>query len=298
MQKLFEDKRAVLVVAFLALLSLVLLAGSLKGMDFRAGESLGRRNVAQPGEAVNLGELITSAAAVPFWQQVAFWVLLFVIVLLCASLLNPELRKKLILAFIRLALFALVFLYIVEKNPEVFAGLLSQLNLAGDFTIDPQASEAPAPVFQPPQVSNWFSYAVAFGLVLLAVSFIWWLNRLWVSIKASSSAREPLDELAVIARQSIGELKSGKNFENAILECYARMSSVVEKKQGLHRENAMTPTEFSARLTRAGLPREPVERLTRLFEAVRYGRQPAGQTEINEAVTSLSSILRYCGEQA
>ncbi len=285
-------------VAILALFSLVLLAGSLKGMDFRSGVPVGSPNAPKSGETFNLGELITNAAEVPFWKQVAFWALLFVMVLLCASLLNPELRKKLILAFIRLALFALVFLYIVEKNPEVFASLLSQLTLANDFAIDPQASDAPAPVFQPPQVSNWFSYAVAFGLVLLAVLCLWWLNRLWVRIKASTSAREPLDELAAIARRSIGDLKSGRNFENAILECYARMSSVVEKRQGLHRENAMTPAEFAARLTRAGLPREPVEKLTRLFESVRYGRQPAGQPEINEAVTSLSSILRYCGEDA
>jgi hypothetical protein len=298
MQKLFEDKRVVLLTAFLALLSLVLLAGSLRSMDFRPGESFGRREAATPRESLDLGELITSAAEVPFWRQVLFWVSSFVVVLLCASLLDPELRKKLIMAFVRLALFALVFLYIVEKNPEVFAGLLSQLSLVNDFAVDPQASDAPVPVFQPPQVSNWLSYAIALSFVLLALFSFWWLGRLWVRLKELTSTREPLDELAAIARQSLGDLQSGRNFENAVLECYARMSSVVDKKKGLSREHAMTPAEFAARLTRAGLPREPVEKLTRLFEGVRYGKQPAGQAEINDAMKSLTSILQYCGEQA
>jgi hypothetical protein len=297
MQKLFEDKRAVLLAAFLALVSLVLLAGSLKSIDFRPGESFGRPDAVKLNGSVDLGEMITDAAKVPLWKQVLFWVTLFVIVLLIASLLDPQQRKKLILAFIRLALFVLVFLYIVENKPEIFAGFLSQLTLGGDLATDPQAAGAPLPVFQPPQVPNWLSYAVALGFVLLGALFLWWLNRLWGRIKVLISTPEPLDELAEIARQSIGELQSGGNFENSILECYARMSSVVDKRKGLHRENAMTPAEFAARLTRAGLPREPVEKLTRLFEAARYGRQPAGQTEIDQAVTSLSSILRYCGEQ-
>lgn len=297
MQKLFEDKRVVFSIAILALISLVLLAGSLRGMDFRPGEPIGRPNTTNSNNPVDLEQMITTAAEVPFLQQVAFWVSLFIVVVLCASLLNPELRKKLILAFIRLALFALVFLYIFENNPEMFAGFFSQWELANDLTAESQTELAPLPVFEPPQVSNWFSYLVAFGTVVLAGISFWWLARLWTQIRQLTSSREPLDELAAIARQSLDELKSGRNFENAILECYARMSMVVGKRKGLHREAAMTPAEFSARLTRAGLPREPVERLTRLFEAVRYGRQSADDVQINEAVSSLGSILRYCGEE-
>jgi hypothetical protein len=298
MRKLFEDKRVVFSVAILALLSLVLLAGSLQGMDFRPGEATGRPNAANSEGALNLEQMITTAAEVPPLQQLAFWASLFIVVVLCASLLNPELRKKLILAFIRLALFVLVFLYIFENNPEMFAGFFSQLELANDLTAESQPEIPPLPVFEPPQVSNWFSYLVALGIVVLAGISFWWLARLWTRIRQSTSGRASLDELAAIARRSLDELKSGGHFENAILECYARMSMVVGKRKGLHREQAMTPAEFSARLTRAGLPREPVERLTGLFEAVRYGRQPAGDVQVNEAITSLGSILRYCGEDA
>jgi len=298
MQKLFEDKRAVLSIAILALLSLVLLTGSLRGIDFRPGEPIGRPNSAGLNAPVELEKMITTAAEVPFLQQVAFWVSLFIVVVLCASLLSPELRKRLILGFIRLALFALVFLNIVEKNPGMLDGFFNQWNLANDLAVDTQTEVAPVPVFEPPHVSNWFSYFIALVVVLLAAVSLWWFGRLWRQIREFSSTREPLDELALIAHRSLGELKSGMNFENTILECYARMSTALDKRKGLRREDAMTPGEFASRLILAGLPREPVERLTRLFEAVRYGKQPAGEAQINEAVTSLGSILHYCGEQA
>jgi hypothetical protein len=38
-----------------------------------------------------------------------------------------------------------------------------------------------------------------------------------------------------------------------------------------------------------------VKRLTRLFEAVRYGAGPTSQAEVQEAIACLKSILTYCG---
>jgi hypothetical protein len=58
----------------------------------------------------------------------------------------------------------------------------------------------------------------------------------------------------------------------------------------------MTPSEFAARLEQAGLPAEPVQRLTRLFEKVRYGGLRSTPTEAEEAVACLRDILHACGE--
>jgi hypothetical protein len=49
-------------------------------------------------------------------------------------------------------------------------------------------------------------------------------------------------------------------------------------------------------LEKAGLPREPVNRLTRLFESVRYGARTSAQSDVDEAIACLTSILKYCGE--
>jgi hypothetical protein len=56
----------------------------------------------------------------------------------------------------------------------------------------------------------------------------------------------------------------------------------------------MTPREFEARLATAGLREDHIQRLTRLFEAVRYGTQSPGKREEREAVDCLTAIVRFC----
>jgi hypothetical protein len=74
------------------------------------------------------------------------------------------------------------------------------------------------------------------------------------------------------------------------------MIDVVNTKRGLARDLAMTPSEFETYLEKAGLPTKPVSRLTRLFETVRYGLGISSQSDMDEAISCLSSILQYCGE--
>jgi hypothetical protein len=57
----------------------------------------------------------------------------------------------------------------------------------------------------------------------------------------------------------------------------------------------MTPREFERELVRAGLPALPVERLTRLFEHVRYGVHAPGPEEQHEAISSLEAIVTALG---
>jgi hypothetical protein len=53
----------------------------------------------------------------------------------------------------------------------------------------------------------------------------------------------------------------------------------------------MTPREFVRSLTAMGLPELAVQRLTRLFEDVRYGARVTGDQEEGEAIASLTAIV-------
>jgi hypothetical protein len=300
MQKVFQDKRAVLTLAVLALLSLMLLTNALHGMDFRPSQPIGGGTSEQrPGQVLDVDAILKTAAEIPFWKQVAFWAALFLMLLLITSLLSPELRKQLIHAFLRMAGSALILFYLIKQEPQLFAGFLSRISGVGEnLTLPAEVDGSPAPVFVPPQEVSWLSFAVTLGIILAVILLIWWVNRFWVRIREMNTSRESLNEIAAIARDSLNDLKVGRNYDNAIVECYDRMSEVIAKRQGLQRTHAMTPSEFSARLTRAGLPRDPIQKLTSLFESVRYGKQTAGQAEINQAMHCLTSILTYCGETA
>lgn len=297
MRKRFEDKRWGLALAFFALVSLVLLVGALQTMDFRPAQPIGSSDSnARSIDLSPVAELLTDAAEVPFWNQVIFWGGLFVIVLLISSLLSPELRKKLIKTFIRYASFTIIFLYLIKKNPDILAGLFLKLQPLGEPTNTLTGDEIPQPVFRPPQIPSLLSFFVTFGLILLGIALLWILNRWWEKQKELLSARQPLKDIADIARLSLKNIEAGEDSKDVIIQCYSRMSNVVNAKHGLQREYYMTPAEFASRLERAGLPREPVGRLTHLFESVRYGGHVSGTPEVGEAVSCLTSILKYCGE--
>ncbi len=298
MQKRFEDKRWGMVLAFLALVSLILLVGALQTMDFRPAQPIGSSDPnARAMDLSTIATMLGDAAEVPFWQQVTFWAGLFLIVLLISTLLTPELRKKLIRVFVRFASFTIIFLYIIKNNPNVLSGLFLMFPSFSELGNALPGQEIAPPVFQPPQIPPLLSLFVTFGLILLGIVLLWVLNRWWEKQKELMSVRRPLRDIADIARLSLKNIEAGQDSNDAIIQCYDRMSRVVDAKQGLQREYSMTPAEFASRLERAGLPRGPVNRLTHLFESVRYGGQVSGTPEINEAVTCLTSILKYCGEE-
>jgi hypothetical protein len=300
MEKLLERKGTVLVLAVLALLSLVLLTNALSSMDFLPSQPIGGGHAEQINhQAVNLELILKTAAEVALWKQLTFWGIWFLALLIFTSLLSPELRRKILRAFLRTAIFALLLLYLIKKQPDLFASFLGRFSgLNQDLALNPETNSSATPVFEPPQDVSWLSFAVTLGIILLAGLLIWWAGRLWTQLREAHVSRDSLNQIAAIARESLGELKAGRSYENAIIECYDRMSDVLVRRQGLKRGHTMTPSEFAADLMRAGLPRDPIQKLTGLFEAVRYGSRPAGQHEIDQAIDALTAILLYCGEAA
>lgn len=297
MRKILEDKRWRLALSFLGLVSLTLLVGAMKTLGFNPAQPVGfsRADVRSIDVAAVI-HLLDDAAQVPFWRQVTFWLGVLAIAGLISSLLSPELRKKLLRAVLRIASFALILFYVIKNNPGAISALLLMFPALAQMGEVTAGEETAPPVFQPPQIPSYMSFFVTFGLILLGIGVFIILNRWLQNQKQLASARLPLKEIADIARLSLKNIEAGQDSNDAIINCYNRMSETVSVKRGLQRERAMTPAEFVLRLERAGLPREPVIRLTRLFESVRYGRHASGAAEINEAVACLSSILKYCGD--
>lgn len=296
MRKLLEDKRWGLFLSILALISLLLLVGALRNLDFRPSQPIGSTETS--ARSINLsaiGQILMEAAEVPLWKQLIFWSLVVLVVVLFSFFLSPELRKKLILSILRTAAIGLVFFYLIKHNPGILSPLF--LNFNGFNTpANPLANgDLPPPVFTPPQVPPLLSFLVTFIVILAGIALIWIFNRWWQKQKELMAASQPLKDIADIARLSLKKLEDGQDATDAIIQCYEGMSQVVGAKRGLEREYFMTPAEFASQLERAGIPRGPVTRLTRLFESVRYGGHVSGTPEIDEAVACLKSIVQYCG---
>ena len=107
---------------------------------------------------------------------------------------------------------------------------------------------------------------------------------------------EVVPSLERIAQEAIEDLQSGKDWSRTVEGAYLRMVETVQARRGLHRSRHITPTEFSAILVQVGLPVVAVQRLTLLFEHVRYGGKRSTRKDIDEAVNCLTEIVDACQE--
>jgi len=140
------------------------------------------------------------------------------------------------------------------------------------------------------QVPAWLSFAFSFGLFLLLVLILW---NIWYRRRPITN---PLDMVAQEAQLALDELEAGGNFRNVILRCYYDMVRALSFQRSIRRRDAMTAREFEQRLVELGLPGEPVGRLTRLFELVRYGAKEPGEQAERQAVDCLDAIVKASGE--
>ena len=291
MRSFFENKRLILVFSILALGALTVLATGLSNVPFRGAQSFRREEDARALGAVPQN-LINSMVDIPLWQQISLWLLILIMIVLISALLSPELRKRLLLIIIRVGITYWAFYIVFNRYREILQGMglrPTQQQAGG-------ASDAlPPPEFVPPQTISLASYLVSFGLAVLLVLLAWKLFNLWKE-NSAATAGLPLNKIARIARSSLNDLSSGRESTDVIMNCYFRMSDVVENKRNFSRNPSMTPAEFATRLEQGGLPSEAVQRLTRLFERVRYGGYRSETRDVNEAVACLTTILHHCGE--
>src|SRR5687768_1067331 len=101
MRSLFQDKRWIILISVLALAALTVLAIGLRDVSFSEAQPFGRgeaqRAEAPPQDAVE------SLQAVSLQSQILLWVSLFLLVILIGVLISPEMRKRFIRLFIRMA---------------------------------------------------------------------------------------------------------------------------------------------------------------------------------------------------
>ncbi len=287
-------RRWILLFSFPALIALILLASGLHQLHFQSGRPL--PDLLPTVMQLPL-DLPQSAVPIPLWKILFLWGVILATMALILLLLSPEARKRILKQLLRFTLTAVLIYWVLRIYVQRFAGLNLNQNQPADASLGTTHLAGTSLTFQPPQMPPWVIFLVSFGVLLLLVLLAWLGYRWW----SRSHGRRPsgtLEEIASIARSSIRDIHAGRDWGDVIIQSYIRMGEAVDRTRGLQRQESMTPREFAESLQRSGLPMEAVLRLTRLFEAARYGSHPAGQPEINEAVACLNSILFACGVTA
>ena len=274
-----------------ALAALILVSGSLAQVHLGSGQRLPA--VARESEDTTRGEGAQALGAVEgrnleiFLRVVLVLVMVLLLVSIIALLVLPELRKRFLARLIPLGLVLAALLLTRQLQRQVAA---TTVPLEAELGLSVEGWPDIAFDASPPELVVWVT-RIAVGMTLaLPVGIVLWL--MWRGRRRREL--RPLEQVAEQARHAIENLRAGDDVRSVILRCYSEMSRVLSDERGLTRQSSMTPREFERSLVKAGLPEPAVQRLTRLFEAVRYGAKIAGDVDEEQAMASLAAIVDAC----
>jgi 4-amino-4-deoxy-L-arabinose transferase-like glycosyltransferase len=212
-------------------------------------------------------------------------------VLIITLIVSKQARKQFLRSLIGVLPFILL-LFVFKKITEQAA----------------KATQEP-PALSPPGASNlanagklititaatppaWLIVGATVGVAIVITVII--AGIAWYFLRRNRKEENSLGQIANEAQNALDALKSGGDLKNVVIRCYYQMNEILKQEKGIRRDEAMTPREFEARLTKAGLPGSAVRELTRLFEEVRYGLYTPGLEDEVAAVASLTAIVDAC----
>lgn len=279
-----------LILVGLALITVLLLAGSVRNLTFSSGHPLPFERMMPDFTTIGTNDEFTRQIMVI--MRIIFilgWIILpFYVIYL---IISPEARKKFIRDMITILPF-LLLLYFLSSNMQKGQELQNldqrmQGNPVEEVVIPPQ----PQQTFVP-DPTDWQVTVTVIALALAGTGL--GVGALYIYLQSLHPKPQPLTRLAEEAQSAINAIEAGGDLRDIIMRCYFEMNKAVNDARNLKRTADMTAHEFEAFLLEKGLPREPIHNLTELFEQVRYSAFQPGKQEERVALNSLSAILSAC----
>mgnify|MGYP000919793888 CR=1 FL=1 len=293
-------KQAAVASAFaVAVLAMVLLISSISETRLEPGvpfaqlwqfliSQFRRNGVLGPAPPLAGGGTVIAIMRAVFYIALACLPIAIILVLI-----DPEMRKRALRIAIQMILLAIVLSLFVrpseepaELEPEGFFGQMLEAESP------PVDALVPDEAFDADNVSPWVSRVLTGAIALIVATLAYFIIT---QVRRSMARRAPpLSDIAAQAQLAVAEIERGSNLHDTILRCYADMTRIVREQRGVRRDSAVTAREFADYLSRAGLPDEPVRRLTSLFEKARYGDGITTLDDEREAIASFTAISEAC----
>lgn len=272
-----------LVIGMIAVFALALLSAGLPNLRFAEPGSF----IVPQSTPLPLPTVLPAESKSISVQRLLIIAALLTVAIAVLLILDKKARKLILRLLFYAALFLLASILVPRVAPP--SPTTATPPPGAGAPADLQATAMP---YVPPEIPWQAAFLVALLLVVivLGVAYFFWRRR-----ASSRSGAVSLSELGEIAQSALNEMTAGRDWSDAIIQCYLRMSEAVESKRGLYRKRGMTAAEFAVHLEGAGLPSAAVQRLTHLFEAARYGEMRATREEVDEAAGCLRTIVSACG---
>lgn len=273
-----------LFVVFCAVL--IVLIGGLDRVELRPSEPIPELFSRQSGAE--------TAGSVTAWdlggEQFRFALFAFVVaclvLLFIGAILSPRLRRSLLIAGAVVAVLLLILMWI--KPPEEAALEGVELSGGGLFAdTDEHRARVVIPDTTPP---DWAVILVAVGAAaaaaLIGAVFV---VKIYPRLRRGRTDGGLLEELAKRAGAAVDRIRDGADLGDAVRRCYKEMSELLCARANISDAAVLTPREFADALRTRGMRDATVDRLTAIFEQVRYGGR-AGDAFADEAIACLEAI--------
>ncbi len=294
--KIPRKKLWILLLLGIGIVATILLAAGLSQLELRPGRPFPLAGILQMLRNTTMFLSNLSLPVDVIRMLIAcIWILLFISII--GFIVSPEVRKNVFKrTIIYLIWILLIYGLATTINPYLprFGQEESETSGATLFDATDSTEALPATpdfIVNPPQ---WFVVGVSAFLVALLLGIIWFFWHLF----SAGEKETPLELLSKEAQQALTGLQAGQDLKDTIMRCYFEMSQILSQQQNLHRRSGMTPREFERYLAESGLHIERIQRLTRLFEDVRYGGKPSGRRQEQEAIACLTTIVQTYGRSS
>jgi hypothetical protein len=292
-----QRRRIILGGAFAVLFGILfVLIGGLNSTTFLPGKPL-----PNPFTAIDIAPFAGTASqgtwgmnAVRLIVQILF--ILALVVIATFAIFSSEFRWILL----TIALIFLVILVILSQIEITQRGGQVRMQEQPDITFgEPPPPSPPVQVEIPDtRATDWLMILTALGSAAVLTGIgLFLLLRVYPAFQKRKTERNLLlDELGQRAHEAVTRIRAGDDPRAAILRCYKEMSEIVSREERIQNFSYFTPREFAERLRSSGMMVAHVDRLTAIFEQVRYGGRPGGAF-VDEAIASLEAIEKAYSER-
>jgi hypothetical protein len=274
-----QQKRQIFFFLFLAAAGTILIAAGLPRLELQPGIPMPavekgpaayNQRQGAPGAGLGINDLFKVILGTILAVLLAYCIYKFIRGVPWKEILSPALYFT---AFTAAVLFILLS---ITRRGEPIAAPPVETPLPTLETAGPPLGPLPP----------WLIWAAWIGLgVTLALLAAWFMRR-----PAPNPER---NRLGLEAERALQALRNGAELKSVIIHCYLEMSLELEKDQGIQLKDSMTAREFERLARSRGIPLAPLQQLTGLFEAARYGMKEPGAGDEEKAIQCLNAIVHF-----
>ena len=282
-----EQRKLFLFLLFLFILGgIAILSGGLTQLRFQPGKPFPQGAPSTPPGSGGSGHNPQHAWLAEAIQHILYPTALFIGVAgVIGAIISPRFRR-----FLLHQLLPVLILFLIISLLLTF--------FHADRNVAPAHTPAPSPPAQPavsgegytpPAVTppHWSVILIALGAAIGIVGFgfaVWWRFQ---RARPVPIEQDVLAELGEEAGAAVDRIRSGANPRDVVIMAYKEMCDILSPR--VENPDYITPREFARRLRTRGMRNEHVDRLTKIFEDVRYGHRE-GPRFADDAVSCLEEI--------